>query len=228
MKKAEYQSLAESAGLHRYFQTSWELYWNYGRGPAPKQHPEDLIEAYYTARDLSGMFRHKIEDISETLKVRTSMRPQGIKSPNRILEKMKSHPVGKRRVPNDILGSKLTCKSIQSMYEVASKLPNYIEVVHFSDRVIRPHQSGYRDLQFLVMVDQESQHIAEVKIVHEQLDALDQYEHRIYEITREITAEFRSKELSPVQQRILEELARASDSLYAWLWKDILSREEHL
>lgn len=228
MKKAEYQSLADAAGLHRYFETSWELYWKHGRGPAPRQSPEDLIEAYYTARDLSSTFRHKIEDISETLKVRTSMRPQGIKSPSRILEKMKSHPVGHRRVPNDILGSKLTCKSIQSMYEVAEKLPRYIEVVHFSDRVIRPHQSGYRDLQFLVVVEPESRHIGEVKIVHEQLDALDQYEHRIYEITREITAEFRSKELSPVQQRILEELARASDNLYAWLWKDILSREEHL
>lgn len=226
MKKADYQQLAETAGLAHYFDVSWKLHYEHGRGATPKQHPEDLIEAYYLARDLGPYFRHKVEDISITLGVRTSMRPQGIKGPQRILEKMKSQPASERRVPNDILGAKLTCKSIRSMYEVAERLPDYIQVEHFSDRVIRPHQSGYRDLQFLVVVHPDVDHIAEIKIVHEQLDALDQYEHRIYEITREITAEFRSKELSPIQQRILEELARTSDSLYAWLWKDILSREE--
>jgi hypothetical protein len=176
-----------------------------------------LPQAYATAKRLEPIYRERVRVCAMALDLPWACRPNsGIKNPDRILEK-----AIRDVIPLDMLGGKLIVDSVQSAYAVAVQLEQYFEIVAFKDRFIAPQRSGYRDLQFIVSI--ENQHLAELKIVHQELDTFDAIEHDIYEIVRKLQ---NRESLSAVEQKVLNDLQKTSQTLYAGIWQGILTREE--
>ena len=179
---------------------------------------EDAGKAYRTALGLADQFRDEIARLAEILKVeRYACRPgTGVKNAERILLKYAQTEL----VSIDMLGAKLVVSNVSRMYQVASLLPEYLNVVGFKDRVVEPVVSGYQDLQFQVLF---KRHIVEVKFLHTLFDEADTVEHKIYEITRSIGNESNSP---AIEGFVREELLTVSKKLYNGLWLRILAQEK--
>ncbi len=176
-----------------------------------------LPQAYATAKRLESIFRERVHACAAELGLSWACRPNnGIKNPDRILEK-----AVRDVIPLDMLAGKLIVNSVQTAYTIGVQLERYFNIVAFKDRVIEPQRSGYRDLQFIVAI--ESQHLAELKIVHQELDTFDTIEHDIYEIVRKLQ---NRESLSSIEQKVLNDLQKTSQTLYAGIWQGILTREE--
>jgi len=145
------------------------------------------------------------------------------------------------RLPLDILAGKVVVDSLWDLYDVASKLPESFQVVGYRDRVVRPQNSGYRDLQFTVEM---GGHYAELKVMHRFIDELDEHEHRLYEIRRGLEAKRESRlfapeihadtpllsipVLSPIEQLTLDRLKATSADLFNGAWTLVLAAEQDL
>ncbi len=184
--------------------------------PAAATQIGSLPQAYATAKRLEPVFRERVRACAAALDLPWACRPNtGIKNPDRILEK-----AIRDVIPLDMLGGKLIVDSVQSAYDIGIQLGQHFEIVSFKDRFIEPQRSGYRDLQFIVAID--NQHLAELKIVHQELDSLDAIEHDIYEIVRKLE---NKPALSPVELKVLNDLQKTSQTLYAEIWQDVLRKE---
>ncbi len=175
----------------------------------------NLLTAYLDAKRLRRDFAELINGLGITLKCPSGSRPNGFKDADRIFEKMRKS----RQVPTDILGGKLIAKDVRQMYDLAQQLDNNpnLRIVQFKDRVFQPQVTKYRDLQFHIQIEN---HVAEIKIVHAELDAIDATEHRIYEITRDL---LNQDELTYAEQLLKNGLSDLSKKVYSELWERILS-----
>lgn len=107
--------------------------------------------------------------------------------------------------------------SIRACYEFAGLLGEHFEIVGFTDRMIEPKASGYRDLQFQVQIQN---HIAELKILHHEIAIVDAVEHHVYEVAR-----FLDARASPVEQEFYNGLHELSVRVYNQTWNAILQAE---
>ena len=156
------------------------------------------------------LFRSRI--FAELLGFPWACRPNGgIKSLDRIREK-----AIRGVIPLDMLGGKLIVPAMQIAYQVGDKLEQHFTIVAFKDRFEIPTPSGYRDLQFIVSMD--DLHFAELKIVHKELDDFDSIEHRIYEIVRDLHNRL---DLTAMEQKVLQHLQKTSQTLYDEIWQGI-------
>jgi ppGpp synthetase/RelA/SpoT-type nucleotidyltranferase len=176
----------------------------------------NLLTAYLNAKHLQRGFVQLVQHLAVELRCAYGSRPKGIKDADRIFEKMRKS----RQIPTDMLGGKLIATNVRQMYELAGQLAQRSDVfiVQFKDRVAEPQLTNYRDLQFHIQIEN---HIAEIKIVHAELDAIDPTEHRIYEITRDL---LNQNELTYPEQLIKNGLSDLSKRVYSELWQRILSK----
>ena len=175
------------------------------------QNPNDLVEAYYRARTLSASF--------EAVGGEAGVRPAGIKSLDRSMEKV----YFSRRIPLDLLAGKVIFERLDDLYRAAEQLTSSeVSVAAFRDRFVWPQRSGYRDVQFIVTLGEGFK--AELKLVLRDLDTLDAYEHRIYEVLRALEGQ-RQETLSFVQATVLAELSSSSQTMYSRVWAECLKRE---
>ena len=184
------------------------------------QNPNDLVEAYYRARTLSAAFREAVQTFAREVGGEAGVRPDGIKSLERSLEKV----YFSRAVPLDLLAGKVIFESMGDLYAAAEQLGQVgaFEVVAFKDRFVQPQRSGYRDLQFIVSLVGGFR--AELKLVLRPFDELDAYEHRVYEVLRTLEGQLED-ELSEVQLLVLETLGAARQTMYQNVWAACLKRE---
>jgi hypothetical protein len=175
----------------------------------------DLLTAYLDAKRLRLRFAELIAYLGDVLKCRSGSRPNGFKDADRIFEKMRKS----RQIPTDMLGGKLIAMNVHQMYDLADQLARKsdLSIVQFKDRVVEPQITNYRDLQFHIQIEN---HVAEIKIVHAALDAIDPTEHRMYEITRDLLNQNR---LTYPEQLIKNGLSDLSKRVYTELWERILS-----
>lgn len=159
------------------------------------------------------------------------IRPNGVKSISRIYQKFHEKS-DEERIPIDILGCKLIANSLDEMYQISEKVFDNFDVRAYRDRIIQPQVSGYRDLQFVIGI---SGHPCELKIVHNLLNQLDKYEHKIYELARSIeeaeledygeNTETPREILNKSQKIIVRELQEASVRVYREAWVSLLKGE---
>lgn len=184
----------------------------------------DFVQVYAQARRLRAGFEADLLLLESLCGGKSSLRPGGVKSLERSLTKAEQRGI----IPTDLLAGKVVMNSMQDVYHCAGLLEGQFSVVAFLDRFVSPMKSGYRDLQFIVALEDEyggqrSYHLAEVKIVHEDFDVLDRHEHRIYEINRELAGE--SGSFGRIETMFLDELRTLSQTLYGKLWTHIQSSE---
>ena len=127
------------------------------------------------------------------------------------------------------MGCKLIAKSLDEMYQISEKIFDNFEVKAYRDRIIQPQVSGYRDLQFVINI---SGHPCELKVVHNLLNQLDKYEHKVYELARSIeeaelddygeNTEIPREILNESQRIIVQELQEASSRVYKQAWIKLL------
>ncbi|MFC6619679.1 hypothetical protein [Deinococcus radiophilus] len=207
---------------------------------AVEQPRSDLLQVYTQARGLAGSFAERLAAARWPAGAVAQVRPSGVKRLDRMVEK---YLYSKRAlvVPLDMLGAKVVVDSVWDMYDVASQVQSVFPVVGYRDRVVRPQSSGYRDLQFVVNAGTEAQpHYAELKVMHRLIDELDGYEHKLYEIRRELQAKETERQteqqatseelfgralLSPIEQLVLDTLETASADLFDRAWQMILEAE---
>lgn len=184
------------------------------------QVPNDLVEAYYRARTLSAAFRERVQTFAERVGGVAGVRPDGIKSLERSMEKV----YFSRRIPLDLLAGKVVFERLDDLYRAAEYLasPSGLSIAAFRDRFVWPQRSGYRDVQFIVALGEEFK--AELKLVLRPFDELDAYEHRVYEVLRTLEGQLED-ELSEVQLLVLETLGAASQTMYQNVWAACLKRE---
>ncbi|UQN10234.1 hypothetical protein [Deinococcus sp. QL22] len=219
---AEYLRKAQQAGLKVFGKQSWALYVQAPFEAVPSQGAADIVEAYAQARRLLNSFDEALQRCAATLQpqgIRARMRPGGIKDANRTIEKMSGR---QKTLPLDLLGGTLICPSLEATYAAAGEVMHQFDVVSFRDRCITPVPSGYRDLQLSVRL--ADGHLAELKIMHQVISDLDQYEHRIFEIQRRIEAEHRA-EMPFVEELVAKSLTAASEAMYAQAWVRVLVME---
>ena len=182
----------------------------------------DLAHAYHVGLQLAPDFSEQVEVFTALQNhndLSCSCRPgNGVKDPTRILEKAYSSPV-----PLDFLSGKIVAISLARVYEIAQEVPKHFTVCGFSDRFLNPQRSGYRDLQF--QIDLGGQHIAELKIVHQKINELDEIEHQIYEILRRLNAKLMHDTLNQAEIKVRENLIATSLALYNEIWQDIRKSE---
>ncbi len=187
------------------------------------QNPADLVDIYYAARALSVRFREDVEQFAQVMGGVAQMRPNGIKSLERSVEKI----FATRRIPLDLLAGKIIFKSLTELYAAAERLeqkPEGFVVVAFRDRFVKCQKSGYRDLQFIVKLKGEL--LAELKFVLFELDSLDAFEHNIYEILRTLEAHPEGRNSwTFVQNTVYNVLTESSTTMYRQVWEHCLARE---
>lgn len=199
----------------------------------------DLLRAYTRARTLADTFRARLAAARWPQGAQAQTRPGGVKQLDRMVEK---YLYSKKAlvVPLDMLGAKVVVNSLWAMYDVAAYVQQVFPVVGYRDRVVRPQASGYRDLQFIVNVGGEhGPHHAELKVMHRMIDELDGYEHKIYEIRRELQAQeterqrhlspqelFSTPVLSPIEQLVLDTLETSSANLFQSAWAMVMAAEQ--
>ena len=74
-------------------------------------------------------------------------------------------------------------------------------------------------------IDLGGQHIAELKIVHQKINELDEIEHQIYEILRRLNAKLMHDTLNQAEIKVRENLIATSLALYNEIWQDIRKSE---
>lgn len=216
-ERSGYFELARVQHLESFAERSWALY---GRAPferSPAQAAPDLVEAYTQARRQAHDFEDLVIHCASDLGVACRVRPGGVKDANRAIVKMGGR---RKALPLDLLGGTLICPNLASMYEAADYATSFFDVVSFRDRCIAPVvPSGYRDLQLTVqLVDG---HLAELKVLHEILAALDRHEHKLFEIQRSLETEHR-QEMPFVDDLVATILTEASQQMYTQAWKRVL------
>ncbi len=184
----------------------------------------DFVQVYAQARRLREGFEAQLGKLEGVCGGHSSLRPGGLKSLERSLIKAEQRGT----IPTDLLAGKVVMATMRGVYQCAGLLEGHFEVVGFLDRFVFPMRSGYRDLQFMLTLEdhhfgQVHSHIAEVKIVHQDFDVLDRHEHRIYEINRELAGE--SGSFGRIETMFLDELRSLSQTVYSKLWAHILERE---
>lgn len=180
----------------------------------------DLVGIYYEARDLSASFAEQVQGFAQLTDGVAQMRPNGIKSLERCVEKI----YGTQLIPMDLLAGKIIFENLTDLYHAAQQIEHRFMVVAFRDRFAEPQRSGYRDLQFIVEL--EGGLCAELKIMLRELDSLDAFEHRIYEVVRTLHNLRQGKvPLTVVEATVLEVLSQSSKTMYSRIWAHCLERE---
>ncbi len=191
----------------------------------PLVQPLGLGASYQLALQLSSFYQLELETFthheSRDHDLVFKYRPGGVKSPARILEKA-FHEV----VPLDLLGGKIICPSLERIYQIGASIVDTFKTVGFKDRFAAPQSTGYRDLQFQVEIEQG--HIAELKVVHNQINELDEIEHRLYQISRMLSHKLTTGEINIAENMVREELQKTSRKLYNSIWRSILVSEVKL
>jgi hypothetical protein len=184
------------------------------------QKSADLVGVYYEARGLSAHFGEQVQHFAQLVGGVAQMRPNGIKSLERSVEKI----YGTKLMPLDLLAGKVIFENLMDLYHAAEQMEHGFVVVAFRDRFAEPQRSGYRDLQFIVELEGGLR--AELKIMLHELDSLDVFEHRIYEIVRTLHNLRQGKvPLTVVETTVLEVLSQSSKTMYSRVWKHCLERE---
>jgi hypothetical protein len=174
----------------------------------------DIGNAYITASGLTTKFNDLVQKCATEIGCGHRCRPgEGVKDPKRILSKFAKTGI----IPLDMLAGTLIADSVRSCYEIASCLHAHFEIGGFTDRMIQPKASGYRDLQFQVKIEN---HIAELKILHHEMAMVDAVEHHVYEVAR-----FLDARASPVEQEFYNGLHELSVRVYNQTWDVILKTE---
>jgi len=184
----------------------------------------DFVQVYAQARRLREGFESELRALEGVCGGHSSLRPGGLKSLERSLTKAEQRGT----IPTDLLAGKVVMGTMRGVYGCARLLEGHFKVVGFLDRFVSPMRSGYRDLQFVVALEdhhfgQVHSHMAEVKIVHQDFDVLDRHEHRIYELNRELAGE--SGSFGRIETMFLDELRSLSQTVYSKLWAHILTSE---
>jgi hypothetical protein len=179
----------------------------------------DAAMAFERAKLYKDDFERQVRDLAERESVKWGCRPgSGVKSAERILEKAVNGIV-----PLDMLGGKFVVTSLEDAYRIGQCVSAGFQVRGFKDRFAKPQRSGYRDLQFTIELNGEhGVHLAEVKVVLEAFDELDETEHRIYEIVRSLEHRLKQGKISPSEQDVMQRLLDLSRALYTERWEAVL------
>ena len=221
-----YLALCQQAGLPPHLSQQSLFLWESGfEDPADLQQQEtDFIRVYAAARAAVPSFIALLTSFGRVSGVVTASRPGGVKSLDRLVEKYSLT----EELPLDLLAGKAVVPSLSEMYRVAALVKEHFDVRGFRDRVVQPRASGYRDLQFIVSVNEQ---LAEFKIIHATFDELDSYEHRLYEMRRSLEAKTQSvltpgsPTLSAIEVLVLDNLIDVSAHLFQQAWKLVLQQE---
>ncbi|GGR27274.1 hypothetical protein [Deinococcus ruber] len=180
-----------------------------------RQPQVDPLKAHAEARAHLDEFTGLLQTFGQHTGTAFQQRPSGVKHLDRYVEKYLDYDL----VPLDILAAKFVFPTLRGLYEAAIQLDSVFQVEGFRDRFVRPRQSGYRDLQFVVSL---SGHLAEVKLCHQLFDDLDAHEHTLYELRRRLEA---SDALSEIDTLVLDKLENVSAELFQTVWQRTLQKE---
>ena len=202
----------------------WRLYGSLNPIEEGPKQAGDLAHAYRNARRLAPAFEASLTGLQGLAHGRCESRPTGVKSLERMVEKYLLHDL----VPVDILACKCVQPTLRDVYSAAAAVERTFQVVAFKDRFVEPQgTTGYRDLQFVV--DAGGGHLAEVKVVHEILDALDEFEHKLYEIHRAPPVNSSPGTRDDLREELAtlvnEGIVKLSRELYNEAWRRVLSHE---
>lgn len=175
----------------------------------------DALKAHAEARSHHTEFSRLLGELTKRTATDHQQRPRGVKGLERYVEKYLEYDL----VPLDILAAKLVFSSLRAVYGGAGHLGQVFTVVAFRDRFLKPRDSGYRDLQFVV--DLEG-HLAEIKLCHHLFDDLDVYEHKLFEMRRSL--QLRAS-LSEIETLVLDKLGGVSAQLFQEVWERALQKE---
>jgi hypothetical protein len=218
LEKALEQGLPEAIA-----KISAELTEKYPDSAEVDQKSGDLVIVYYHAVSRSTLFEQRVRAFAQSVGCEAHLRPNGIKSSDRSFEKVyESH-----RTPLDLLAGKIIFENLPDLYRAAQQIEQGLagfEVAAFRDRFVKCQKSGYRDIQFSVKV--EGDLLGELKFVLRDLDALDAFEHKIYEIIRTLEAHPQGRSAwTFVQSTVYKILTESSQSMYSLVWKHCLEKE---
>jgi hypothetical protein len=212
-----YFELAQTQHLALLAERSWALYQRTPFERSPAQAAPDLVEAYAQARRLATDFEALLMHCARDLGVDCRVRPGDVKDANRAIVKMG----GRRKALRlDLLAGTLICTNLTSISQAAEYAATFFDVVSFRDRCVAPvTPSGYRDLQLTVRL--AGGHLAELKVLHEIIAALDRHEHKIFEIQRGLETEH-PQEMPFVDDLVSTIRTEASQRMYTQAGQRVL------
>jgi hypothetical protein len=192
---------------------SLELTRRYSRDTAAaRQNSDDFDTVYTRARELQTTFAELLirfgDHVGENA---TPRKGDGLKKEDRAREKAEAYKL----VPVDLLAGKVAFTSLSALYSAAVQMENVFKVHAFRDRFRNPRASGYRDLQFVVDVED---HLAEIKLCHTAFDELDSYEHDLYKVRRALELK---EPLTNIEELVLASLDETSTLMFHTVWEQV-------
>lgn len=110
----------------------------------------------------------------------------------------------------DLAAGRVSYQTVNDLYAGLASLSTNprLHVVRFEDRFREPQDSGYRDIQFLVRTS--TGHIGEFRLQLAALDQVAEWEHSLFEVSRDLEAVSRSqgRSLSVAESAIRKGIAR--------------------
>lgn len=129
LDREAYLARAHAEGVEAFAEAGWALHGRWPGRPRPRQGAENLVSAYYEARDLLPEFTRRVDDLAGRVGVQVRHRPDGVKQLDRVVEKMKLNTA---LIPTDLLGATLVCTSLREMY--AARTPRTCACSRFTSR----------------------------------------------------------------------------------------------
>lgn len=161
-----------------------------GGGPLPKDNEfvnRYLDELYQKADEGKDTLRNVLNELAND-PADAKMRP-GRKDRVRALDKIINESDGDASALNDLLGGKVQFDSVADLYRALDRVQETarrhgVEVVSIKDRLRKPQPSGYRDIRMTVRMP--NGHIGELRLHLRSFDDVADYEHSLYEVSRDL------------------------------------------
>jgi len=182
--------------------------------------PLQTREAFSTMRADAIAGFDELKSLTTEIAGKTGGKPEfrdQLKGMNRswekIVDKYKSNPKGLI----DIIASKIVYKDFKDVYAAVDVIlkEKSDKVVFYSDRFLKPVESGYSDI--IMSVKLTNGHVAELRLHLASIDAIFKKEHELYEIVRskgkEALSEDQKKEYKKLQGEYEDARKVAFDSL---------------
>lgn len=162
---------------------------------------EEYLRKQYEA---AAVAQRELNEVAGAVAAETGGEPHGRPGPKdwaRAMDKILGDYDGNVSRLVDLAGAKIQFDRVQDAYVALAKLSQdpRLEIVKFKDRFANPMTSGYRDLQMSVRMS--NGHIAELRLHLRAIDDVAEYEHSLYEVSRDIKA--LDGEAITVEQRAL-------------------------
>lgn len=154
-------------------------------------------DAAYISHYLEGLYKQwdvaqqELTELAKSVARECGGKPGWRTNPKdrrRAMDKIKADYEGDASSLVDLAGAKVEFQKLTDLYAALDRLIKEpgVQIVRFKDRFQKPQDSGYRDVQLCLRLS--NGHIGEFRLHLAAMDEINEWEHALYEVRRDIDA----------------------------------------